>query len=326
MTMRIATRLTDRLDIRHPIVLAPMAFTSGGALAKAVSDAGGLGLIGGGYGDETFLNTAFRDAGNTRVGAGFITWSLAQNPALLDLVLDRNPAAVMLSFGDPAPFAEAIRAAGSMLICQCQTLDHVRAALDCGAQVIVAQGGEAGGHGAIRGTLNFVPEVADHLAAHASDTLLLAAGGIADGRGLAASLMLGADGVLVGTRFWAAAESLAPARHRQAAVAAGGDDTVKTATVDIVRQKDWPKDFSIRVKRNAFTDRWDGNEAGLSAAVELEAARYQAALEAGDADNSAPICGEAIGLIGSVDPAAAIVEGMVADASACLGTRFVVQE
>ena len=312
------TRLTEKLGIDHPIVSAPMAFAAGGTLAKAVTDAGGLGLIGGGYGDEAFLETAFRDAGNTQVGCGFITWSLAQSPALLDLVLSHEPKAVMLSFGDAAPFAEKIKDAGTTFICQCQTMAHIQDALKLGADVIVAQGGEAGGHGAIRGTMNFVPEAADHLKANAPDVLLLAAGGIADGRGLAASLMLGADGVLVGTRFWAAAESMAPKGHLDAAVAAGGDDTVKSNAVDVVRQKDWPAEFSLRVKRNAFTERWAGREAELAASVETVGADYTAALQAGDAENSAPICGEAIGLIGSVEPAGEIVRRMVAEAETVL--------
>ena len=100
--------------------------------------------------------------------------------------------------------------AGVPVICQTQTMRHVEEALDAGAMAIVAQGTEAGGHGGRRATLPFVPEVADLLAKRAPEVLLLAAGGIADGRGLAAGLMLGADGALVGTRFWAAEEALTP--------------------------------------------------------------------------------------------------------------------
>lgn len=314
----LRTRLTERLEIVHPIISAPMALAAGGALAKAVSQAGGLGLIGGGYGDAGFLDQAYRDAGNARTGCGFITWSLAQNPDLLDLVLGHRPAAVMLSFGDPGPFAPKIKAAGIPLLCQCQTLDHAREALDHGADIIVAQGGEAGGHGAVRGTLNFVPEVADLLAKDAPETMLVAAGGIADGRGLASALILGADGVLVGTRFWAAAESLAPEAHKIAAIQAGGDDTVKSKAVDIVRGKDWPEEFSLRVRRNAFTDRWDGQEAALRAALDTEIPRYNAAIAKGDAAESAPICGEAIGLIDTVEPAESIVVRMAKDAAAHL--------
>ncbi|MDF1749483.1 MAG: nitronate monooxygenase [Alphaproteobacteria bacterium] len=319
---RIVTRLTRRFGIEHPILLAPMARASGGLLAKAVSEAGGLGLIGGGYGDAKFLTQAFRDAGNTPVGCGFITWSLAQKPDLLDLVLSHKPRAIMLSFGDGKPFAAKIKALDIPLICQCQTIDHARQALDLGATVIVAQGGEAGGHGALRGTLNFVPEVADLLAAQSPDTLLVAAGGIADGRGLAAALMLGADGVLVGTRFWASQESLAPMPHRQAALPATGDDTVQTSTVDIVRDKDWPAPFKVRVQQNAFTRQWHGREEALRAVVETAIPAYTAALEAGDPQQSAPICGEAIGLISTIEPASRIVETMVTQAYQRLNSRF----
>jgi nitronate monooxygenase len=119
---------------------------------------------------------------------------------LLARVLAHAPAVLMLSFGDPTPFASAIRTAGSRLICQVQTIAHARTALDCGAEIIVAQGSEAGGHGATRATLTLVLEVADLLAHRSPATLLVAAGGIADGRGLAASLMLGADGVMLGSR------------------------------------------------------------------------------------------------------------------------------
>ena len=174
------TRLTRDLDLRHPIISAPMAFASGGRLASAVSQAGGLGLIGGGYGDAVWLDKQFELASGTPVGVGFITWSLHQSPSLLTAALKHRPRAVMLSFGDPRPFVDEIKAAGALLICQCQDLGHVMDAVEVGADIIVAQGAEAGGHGAKRGTLSFVPEVADHLAIHAPQTLLLAAGGIGE--------------------------------------------------------------------------------------------------------------------------------------------------
>lgn len=316
--MAISTRLTRLLGIEHPILSAPMALASGGALAAAVSRAGGLGLIGGGYGDAVFLETAFRDAGNAAVGAGFITWSLAKKPELLDLVLARKPRALMLSFGDPAPFAKEILAAGVPLICQCQNMEHVRAALACGAAIIVAQGSEAGGHGATRGTFSFTAETADHLARHAPHVLLLAAGGIADGRGLAAALMLGADGVLMGTRFWAAEESLAPRGHLDRAVVRDGDSTLRTDVVDIIRELDWPEGYSIRVGRNAFTESWHGRSEALRAALATEIPAYKAALAAGDAEHSAPVYGEAAGLIHTIEPAATIVTRVVAEAEARL--------
>ena len=158
-------------------------------------------------------------------------------PELLKDALRRKPVAVMLSFGDPREFAAEIRASGAVLICQCQNLRHVRDAIEAKADIVVAQGSEAGGHGATtRGTFTLVPEVADVLVRESPDTMLLAAGGVADGRGLAAALALGADGVLVGTRFCAAEESLVRPLHRAALVDADGDSTVRTHVADIVRE------------------------------------------------------------------------------------------
>ena len=136
----LSTRLTQALNLRHPVVSAPMAFAGGGALAAAVSHAGGLGLIGGGYGDASWLEEQFDAAAGERVGVGFITWSLRKSPAMLADVLKHHPAAVMLSFGDPRPFVDAIRAAGARVICQCQDMGHVMDAVDVGADVVVAQG------------------------------------------------------------------------------------------------------------------------------------------------------------------------------------------
>src|SRR5882672_1836411 len=126
--MALRTRLTARFGIEHPILLAPMGSAAGGRLAAAVTAAGGLGLIGGGYGDADWLEREFSQARNARVGCGFITWSLAKRPALLELVLAHAPAAVMLSFGSPVPFAAPIKAAGAKLICQVQNMEHTRAA------------------------------------------------------------------------------------------------------------------------------------------------------------------------------------------------------
>ncbi|MFO1036880.1 MAG: nitronate monooxygenase [Geminicoccaceae bacterium] len=318
--MVLRTRLTERLGLRHPIVSAPMGYVSGGALAGAVSGAGGLGLIGGGYGDAAWLQAQFAAAGNQAVGCGFITWSLAKQPELLDLVLDHEPRAVMLSFGDPAPFAGAIRDAGAVLILQVQTLAHARTALANGADIVVAQGTEAGGHGASRATMTLVPEVRDLCARERPEVLVLAAGGIADGRGLAAALTLGADGVLVGTRFYASSEALVSPAHKAAAVAADGDATVRTKTVDIVRRLDWPAPYDLRTLRNAFVARWHGREAALSADVDEAAERYAAAAARGDAAESGVLVGEGIGLVDEVRPAAEIVETMAAEAETALLT------
>ncbi len=314
----IETRLTRAFDLDHPVVLAPMALASGGRLAAAVTAAGGLGLIGGAYCDPAWIEREFDAAGNARVGCGFITWKLAETPALLDRVLDRAPAAIFLSFGDPAPFAAKIKAAGVPLICQIQTLRDAAHAAELGADAIVAQGAEAGGHGEVRATFTLVPETADLLARHHPDTLLLAAGGIADGRGLAAALMLGADGALIGSRLWASVESLAHPNMIRAAIAAGGDDTLRSRVMDLARGLDWPARYTARVLKNAFTARWHDDPAGLAAASRTEAARWRAAWEAGDTATANTFVGEGAGLIRDAPPAADILARIAADAERLL--------
>lgn len=314
MSPRISTRLTEHFDLDHPVISAPMARAAGGRLAAAVSDAGGLGLIGGGYGDAAWLEEQFRAAGNASVGCGFITWSLEGKRELLDQVLERRPRALMLSFGDPRPFAGAIAEAGVRLICQCQTLDHVRQGLAAGASVVVAQGSEAGGHGSGRGTMSFVPEVVDLVRREGPNTLVVAAGGVADGRGLAAALALGADGVLVGTRLWASSEALVHPNHHAAILRSSGDATIRTSIPDKARRFAWPAAYSIRVLNNDYIQRWTGRETELEANIAVEGPKYDRAFDQGDTENAAVIFGEGAGLITSIEPAAAIIDRMVEDA------------
>src|SRR3954452_3401417 len=147
MDMSISTPLTALLGITHPILSAPMDTIAGARLAKAVSAAGGFGILGGGYGDKAWLEqetAKLRDV-SLPFGIGFITWSLAKRPELLDIALAAKPRAVMLSFGDPKPFAPRIKASGALLICQVQDEAMARQALEAGADILIAQGTEAGG-------------------------------------------------------------------------------------------------------------------------------------------------------------------------------------
>jgi nitronate monooxygenase len=326
-SMRLRTRLTERFDIELPIISAPMGMIAGGRLAAAVSNAGGLGLIGGGYGDGGWLEREFSAAGNAKVGCGFISWSLAQRPELLDQVLARQPAAVMLSFGPVAAFAAQIRQSGVPVICQVQSMAHAREAVGAGAEVIVAQGGEAGGHSGSRSTFTLVSEVADYLADAAPDTLLVAAGGVAEGRSLAAALMLGADGALIGSRLVASSEALTPHGFHDAIIAADGDATIKTTVIDLARNYYWPDEFSGRALNNGFVAKWHGRENALtdSSINASETERYWAAFMSGDADNAGVFMGEAVGLIHDIRPAGQIIEAMVAQAHGLLSnaSRFV---
>ncbi len=313
-----ANRFTKALNIRHPIVSAPMAFAGGGALAAAVSRAGGLGLIGGGYGDPAWLEAQFEAARGQAVGVGFITWALRKSPSLLKDVLKHKPVAVMLSFGDPRPFVDEIRAAGATLICQCQNMDHVWDAIDVGADIVVAQGSEAGGHGAVRGTLTIVPEAADLMAKEAPNALLLAAGGIADGRGLAAARVLGADGVLIGTRFWASKEALVHENHHAAIIASNGDETIRTTVPDIARQMNWPRGLTARVWQNAFIRRWHGREDLLKQNLSEESQKYHKAFAEGDPENAGVWFGEAAGMIGRIETAEDIIGQIMSEATGLL--------
>jgi nitronate monooxygenase len=319
--LMLRTRLTERFRLEHPVVLAPMAFAGGGRLAAAVAAAGGLGLIGGGYGSEGWLREQISAAGNERVGCGFITWSLKKQPHLLEIALEHLPAAMFLSFGDPQPFAVRIKEAGVPLFCQVQTMADARRAIEVGADVVVAQGSEAGGHGSRRGTFSLVPEVADLITAEAPDTLLCAAGGIADGRGVAAALALGADGVVVGTRFVATEEALLHPNLKAAIVAASGDETLRSSVIDILKgYDDWPARYDLRTLRSAATDRWHGRDPELRANAEREVRRYAEAAARGDARNVSPTAGEAVGLIHTVSPAGAILRSMVSQAERILET------
>ncbi len=307
----IKTKVTEALGIEHPVLLAPMDKIAGGRLAAAVSAAGGLGLIGGGYGNADWLTAAFDEAGNQVVGAGFITWSLDKQPELLDLVLARRPKAVMFSFGEAGHHVAKCKAAGIPSLWQVQRLEQARQALAAGTEIIVVQGQEAGGHGMDRGLMALLPAVRD-LAG--PDQMLLAAGGIGDGRGLAAALMLGADGVMLGTRFWAADEADGPDSAKARLVAAEGDGTLRTKVFDVARDVDWPWHFSGRVLENDFSRQWHSRIAEMQQQGERAREAYDAADDE-DYATRVVIGGEVVDLIDAVKPAGAIVEEMVRDAA-----------
>ena len=198
-----------------------------------------------------------------------------------------------------------------MLICQVQSRDHALQALDAGAEIIVAQGTEAGGHGGSRATLPLVPAIVDLVAQRAPNAMVMAAGGIADGRGLAAALALGAEGVLVGSRFYASVESLGHDKAKARIVAVSGEETVRTSVFDTVRGYSWPDGITGRALRNDFTARWHGNERELGGAIDNEMARYQTAAARGDVDTAVIFTGEGADLINDLPSAGEIVTRLV---------------
>jgi nitronate monooxygenase len=292
-----------------------MGSVAGGHLVAAVSNAGALGLVGGGYGDSEWLRTELSTARSQTKrpwGVGLITWHATRE--IVDLALRYEPHAFMLSFGDPGPFVPVIKEAGCTLICQVQDVEDGRAAKAAGADIIVAQGTEAGGHGANRSTLPLVPAVVDAVA----PTPVLAAGGIADGRGLAAALMLGAQGALIGTRFYAATEALGHESAKERIVAAKGLHTERTRVFDIVRQHEWPKPYTGRAIRNHFMERWEGRENDLSAALDEEIPGFRAAVRDGDFDRAMVWAGEGVDVITGVAPAGKLVRRIGSEAEAYL--------
>ncbi|ULN48195.1 nitronate monooxygenase [Mycolicibacterium goodii] len=316
----ITTRLTSRFSLSVPILLAPMSTFADARLATAVTRAGGLGVLGAGYDDADWLNAQFDAADGTRIGIGFIGWRLTAQPRLLDVALDRKPAVVVYSFADPTPFAQRIHDAQVPLLVQVGNLEEARRAIDLGAQGIIAQGGEAGGHGRDeRSTFTLVPEVADLAGARAPDTLVLAAGGVTDGRGLAAALSLGADGAMIGSRLWATKESPAKPRAHALALAAESDDTVRSSVFDIVRGYSWPDGYGGRTLRNTFVDHWRTREDALRAGVEEAAAAYRTASAAEDFSIADIHIGEGVGLIRDVPGTAEVLDRMAREATSVLG-------
>jgi nitronate monooxygenase len=318
--MPISTPLTARLGIAHPILSAPMDFIAGARLTKAVSAAGGLGILGGGYGDKAWLEqeaAKLADASDP-FGIGFITWSLAKQPALLDIALEAGPRAIMLSFGDPKPFAPRIKSSGALLICQVQDEAMAGQALDAGADILIAQGTEAGGHGASRTTIDIVPAIVDLAAGRVP---VAAAGGIGDGRGLAAMMMLGASGVLLGTRFYASQECDGPEEAKRRICATSSGNSVRGIIFDLSRNNVWPAPFTGRCLINEHARRWMGREVELMQNVKTVAAEYAAAKATGNFDIAAVIAGDAVGLIHDIPPAAEIVDRIVTEAGQILNGR-----
>lgn len=317
--MTLHTAFTEMFGVAHPIALAPMAGSAGGELAAAVSAGGGLGLVGGGTGDpdwverELTIVTERTKETSAPWGIGFLSWSASTE--VVEQALGFEPDAVMLFAGDPARLAAPVLESDALLIIQVTTLDEARRAAEVGADLIVAQGIEAGGHSGDRGrgTIAFTPAVVDLV----DPVPVLAAGGIADGRGVAAALALGAAGALVGTRFQASPEALVDPAVSRAIVDGRGADTERSRILDVARGSAWPEDYPGRALRNDFTEEWRGKETEL-AGDEAARERFREAIARGDMSAVPVWASEAIDLITDVTPAAGIVARLAADAETAL--------
>ena len=308
------TFLTENWGLSVPIIGAPMSPQAGGALVAALAECGALGMIGlVQRGDPVASLRAdvaeFRRlAGSGRFGIGLIAWVLEARPELLQAALESEPFAISISFGDPAPYAAQIRDAGVKLICQVQDRESALKAEGSGADLLVAQGTEAGGHTGGIGTLPLLQVLLDRV-----NVPVVAAGGIASGRGLAAVLAAGAQGAWLGTPFLAAHEARNSARAREQLLAANEGGTVLTSAFDVGQGIPWPAQFRGRALKNDFTARWHGHEAEL--AVDASARQgLEAALAAQDYGTAQLYAGQTVGLVERVEPAAEIVRRIVSDA------------
>ncbi|MBV9098219.1 MAG: nitronate monooxygenase, partial [Frankiaceae bacterium] len=234
-----------------------------GALAAAVSAAGGLGLVGfaSGTADQLQAELQTASASGKSYGVGFLAWVLAENDEPLDAAMESDAALISVSYGPYAPYVERAQAAGKLVATQVGTLDDARAALAIGVDVLVVRGGEGGGHGRNEvATLPLLQAVLDTV-----DVPVLAAGGIATGRGVAAVLAAGAAGAWVGTAFAVATEATTTGDAKRAIAAAGLADTTYTTVLDIGRGSGWPSEFGGRALNHPYAEKWHGREDELRA-------------------------------------------------------------
>ena len=258
----LKTRLTEQFGLRRPIVLAPMAAgATSGHLAAAVNAAGGLGLFGGIHsGGPEWIREQIRflqSRANRCWGVGFITWWIPNYEKNFQVCLDEHVPVIAFSFGDPTQYVARAKAAGARVLCQVQTLESARVALAAGADVLVAQGNEAGGHTGQLGTLPFLAQVLEM----AGNTPVIASGGIGSERALAAVLAAGGEGAWIGTPLLATHEAVEVAEsYKKCIVESDGQDTIFTRVFDIMYNLRFPDEIAGRARINSVTREWQGRE------------------------------------------------------------------
>lgn len=317
----LSTRLCELLGIEHPVVLGGMGLGTNPDLVAAVSEAGGLGIQGCARRtppEILDLARAIRERTDRPFGLNLLLFAAGDEQVAA--VLEARPAVVSTAWAradhDLAGLFARAHEAGSKVVHMVSTVPEAERAAAAGADAIVAQGTEGGGHVGVMGTMPLVPMVVRAVA----PAQVIAAGGLADGAGLAAALMLGAEGALYGTRFLATPEASIPQSYKQVIVDADGHNTVVTEIPDVANGNVWPGAYA-RVDRNRFVETWIGREGELRARQAEVAAAAGAALAAGDVDEAVVYTGQTVGLIGAIEPAAAIVERIVADAASLLRKR-----
>ena len=318
----IHTRICDLLGIMHPIVVGGMRSATSASLVAAVSNGGGLGTLG----------ASGMSAAQVRAEAKAIRAATEKPFAINHLLfevdeegfaatLEARPAVIAFAWADSnqdlRAYFQRAHDAGSKVMYMAGEVSQAVNAAQAGADVIVAQGTEGGGHVGWMASMSLVPMVVKAVAS----LPVLAAGGIADGRGLAAALALGADGVLLGTRMLATEESPLHPNMKQAIVDSDGHDTVLTEIPDIATGRVWPGAMA-RAQRNKFIERWAGREWALRQRYREVGKAALEARRAGDVNNAPLLFGQDAGLIDSIRPAGEIIESMVAEAEEIIKGRL----
>ncbi len=313
----LRTHLTEQWGLRYPILGAPMVGVTNGKLARVITRAGALGQIG--ISADTPIeylqeeSAIARGDDESRFGIGLMIWALERRPELFDAALAVRPFLLALSFGSPAPYVERAHAAGILVATQVNSVAAAREAEVAGVDLVVAQGTEAGGHTGFVSTLPLLQGVLD-----AVSVPVLAAGGIATARGLAAVLAAGAHGAWIGTALVVSTEASNTPALRQRIVAAAETDTIHTHTFDDVQRAAWPDEYPGRALRNRFAEQWHGRSKNLTDAAFAE---YAQARSRGDYDVAVIYAGEAAGLVQQERSAAEIVQQIGDDAEVLLRRR-----
>src|SRR5919206_1658383 len=318
----LTTRFTQLLAVEHPVVLGGMGTGTSAPLVSAVSAAGGLGILSASHISPDRLRAevaAIRAATDRPFGLNYLLAFCDDEHVAIGLSLRPK----VMSFAWPrldqdlgAHFARA-HEIGATVIHMVSTAAEAERVAAAGADVIVAQGTEGGGHVGQMASMVLIPQVVRAV----PDRPILAAGGVADGAGLAAALAFGADGVLLGTRFLATPEAPIHPNYKQAIVDSDGTDTILTDIPDIIQAREWPG-ATNRVVRNRLVEKWLGREPLLRQQRAEEAQRLNQARERGDREWGSVGTGQIAGLIDSIEPASALVERISADAEQIITARL----
>ncbi len=318
----IHTRICDLLTIPHPIVLGGMGTATTAPLVTAVSNAGGLGTLGTSAFDASTLDSeiaAIREGTDKPFGINHLLFQIKEE--MYAVTLREKPAVIAFAWArqdqDLRDYFQRAHDAGSKVMYMAGEVPEAVRAAEAGADIIVAQGTEAGGHVGWMASLPLVPMLVKAVA----PLPVLSAGGIADGHGLVAALALGAEGVLLGTRFMATPEAPIHPNFKQAIVKSNGHDTVLTEIPDLANQRVWPGAMS-RAQRNQFIERWAGREWAVRQNAREIGKQAAAARAAGDVDNASISFGQDAGLIDSIKSVSQVVGDIVTEAEEIIHSRL----